>query len=154
MQSVPSAMKAVSDQMDFHSAVKVMNPANLPSDVSGMVQTMGDSHGFAQKFDEASLDKARVALNDLIEKAWVELDNEIFKCKGFQDMNRATYSQVTRDIMRLIEQINDLERIESEAIEGISQKEQEIQDAEALLAHETGLYNMQYAENLAELQIR
>ena len=28
------------------------------------------------------------------------------KCKGLQDMNRETYAQVTRDIMRLIEQIH------------------------------------------------
>merc|ERR1719248_22023 len=118
-----------------------------------MVQTLGSGNagGFANKFDEDSLEKARVALNDLIEKAWVELDDKIFKCKGFEDMNRATYGQVTRDIMRLIEQINDLERIEAEAIEGISQKEQEILDVEQLLAKETKLYNIEYAENLAEL---
>jgi len=151
---IPGAMKAVSSQMDLHSAVKVINPTVLPKDVSGMVQTIGNSGGFANKFDEDSLEKARVALNDLIEKAWVELDNKIFKCKGFEDMNRATYGQVTRDIMRLIEQINDLERIESEAIEGISQKEQEIQDVEALLEKETKLYNIEYAENAAELTIR
>jgi len=151
---IPGAMKAVSSQMDLHSAVKVINPAVLPKDVSGMVQTIGNAGGFANKFDEDSLEKARVALNDLIEKAWVELDNKIFKCKGFEDMNRATYGQVTRDIMRLIEQINDLERIESEAIEGISQKEQEIQDVEALLEKETKLYNIEYAENAAELTIR
>merc|ERR1719379_3361230 len=56
--------------------------------------------------------------------------------------------------MRLIEQINDLERIEAESVEGISQKEQEIMDAEALLAKETKLYNIEYAENKAELTIR
>jgi len=151
---IPSAMKAVSSQMDLPSAVKVIDPTTLPKEVSGMVQTIGNGAGYANKFDEDSLEKARVALNDLIEKAWVELDNKIFKCKGFEDMNRATYGQVTRDIMRLIEQINDLERIESEAIEGISQKEQEIQDVEALLAKETKLYNIEYAENAAELTIR
>jgi len=151
---IPAALKAVSAQMDLTSAVKVVDPASLPKDVSGMVQTLGNAGGFANKFDEDSLEKARVALNDLIEKAWVELDNKIFKCKGFEDMNRETYSQVTRDIMRLIEQINDLERIEAEAIEGISQKEQEILDVEQLLAKETKLYNIEYAENAAELTIR
>jgi hypothetical protein len=155
---IPMAMKAISNKMDLHSASKVINHNSLPSDVSNLVQTVSDGDsdgtGFATKFDEASLDKARIALNDLVEKAWVELDNKIFKCKGFQDMNRNNYGQVTRDIMRLIEQINDLERIEAEAIEGISQKEQEILDVEALLAKETKLYNIEYTENKAELTIR
>merc|ERR550537_1588269 len=47
-----------------------------------------------------------------------------------------------------------MERVEAEAIEGISQKEQEIQDIEALIAKETKLYNVEYAENKAELTIR
>ena len=81
-------------------------------------------------------------MNNLVEKAWTELDNKIFKCKGFQDMNRNTYGQVTRDIMRLIEQINDLERVEAEAIEGIATKEQEIQDVRVLFDKELKQYNM------------
>ena len=43
--------------------------------------------------------------------------------------------------MRLIEQINDLESIEAEAVEGISQKEQELLDVEVLLE------NIEYSEN-------
>jgi len=143
--------------MDLQSAVKVVDRSKLPSDVAGLVQTVSDGdtdNGFATAFDEKSLDKARLALNDLIEKAWLELDNKIFKCKGFQEMNRENYAQVTRDIMRLIEQINDLERIEAEAIEGIASKEQEILDVEELLDKETKLYNIEYAENKAELTVR
>jgi len=155
--SVPEAMKSISGLMDLKHAVQVVNHDKLPADVSGLVQTVGAGAGgsdFATLFDEASLDKARIALNDLIEKAWSELDDKIFKCKGFQDMNRNNYGQVTRDIMRLIEQINDLERIESEAIEGISAKEQEILDVKELLAEETKLYNIEYAENKADLTIK
>merc|ERR1719248_192325 len=100
-----------------------------------MVQTLGSGNagGFANKFDEDSLEKARVALNDLIEKAWIELDDKIFKCKGFEDMNRNNYGQVTRDIMRLVEQINDLERMQAESIAGIAEKTQQIEDTEELL---------------------
>jgi len=148
---VPHAMKAVSGQMNLPSAIKVLDTQSLPRDVTGMVQVL--SAGHAHKFDEASMDKARIALNDLIEEAWGRLDTKIFECKGFEDMNRATYGQVTRDIMRLIEQINDLERVESEAIEGISQQEQKIIELEAYLAHETKLYNMEYAENAAQLTL-
>ena len=43
-------------------------------------------------------------------------------------MNRENYGQVTRDILRFIEQINDLERVGTQAIEEISQKAQEIRD--------------------------
>jgi hypothetical protein len=100
------------------------------------------------------LAKARRALNDLIEKAWIELDDKIFKCKGFEDMNRNNYGQVTRDIMRLIEQINNLERMQAEAIAGIAEKEQQIEDVEELLKKETMLYNIEYAQNKAELTIR
>lgn len=151
--NVGEALKAASEQMDVQSASKLVEKkANLPDDVTHLVQKV--STGSFAGFDEASLDKARVALNDLVEKAWVELDDKIFECKGFQEMNRENYAQVTRDIMRLIEQINDLERIEAEAIEGISQKEQEIHDVEELLAKETKLYNIEYATNKAELTIR
>jgi len=143
---------AASHQMDLPSAAKLIQQKPLPEDVSHLVQKVQSNS--VREFSEEALAKGRRALNDLVEKAWVELDDKIFKCKGFQDMNRENYGQTTRDIMRLIEQINDLERIESEAIEGISQKEQEILDIEALLSKETKLYNLEYADNKAELTIR
>jgi len=156
---VPQALNAVADKMDLRSAAKAMNSQSLPQDVSNLVQVVADGDsdgnaGFASQFDEKSLEKARIALNRLVEKAWDELDDKIFKCKGFQDMNRNTYSQVDRDIMRLVEQINDLERIEAQAIDGINMKEQEILDVQALLAKELGLYNTEYATNKADLTIK
>jgi len=156
-ENIPAALNAIAGKMDLKSAAKVVDPQSLPQDVSNLVQVVsdGDSESdFATQFNEASLDKARIALNDLVFKAWAELDNKIFKCKGFQDMNRNTYGQVTRDIMRLIEQINDLERVESEALEGISAKEQEIQDVNALLDKELKEYKSEYAEDRAELTTR
>merc|ERR1719446_1345490 len=145
--------------MNLDSAIKVFSDSKVPADVTHLVQKVakGDTvadGGFASQFSEESLAKARKALNDLVEKAWIELDDKIFKCKGFEDMNRENYAQVTRDIMRLIEQINDLERIEAEAIAGIAEKQQQILDVEALLAKETSLYNTEHAANKAELTIR
>ena len=148
-----SVIRAVSDKMDLKTASKAVESKNLPESVSSLVQTVNSGNGFAD-FDENSLEKARIVLNDLVFKAWLEMDDKIFECKGFQDMYFANYGQVTRDIMRLIEQINDLERVEAQAIEGIQQKEQEILDVEALLAKETMLYNKDYAANKAELTIR
>merc|ERR1712100_577202 len=124
------------------SATKLVQKKQLTPDVSNLVQKVNS--GAFSRFDEDSLAKARRALNELVEKAWIELDDKIFKCKGFQEMNRENYGQVTRDITRLIEQINDLERIEAESIEGIAQKEQEIKDVEELMSKETTAYNTEY----------
>lgn len=150
--SVDEAVKAASGQMDVKAAATLMEKKPLTDDVSNLVAKV--QSGTFGGFSEESLAKARRALNDLVEKAWIELDDKIFKCKGFQEMNRENFAQVTRDIMRLIEQINDMSRIESESIDGIEGKEQEILDVEALLAKETKLYNIEYAENKAELTIR
>jgi len=155
--NLDTAMRAIESKMDLSSAAAaVEHKADLPSEVQHLVQKVssGTDAGFAAEFSEASLAKARRALNGLVEKAWIELDDKIMVCKGFEDMNRENYGQVTRDISRLIAQINDLERIEAEAIDGIAQKEQEIIDTEALLDQETASYNAEYATNSAELTIR
>jgi len=153
--NIPQAISAISSKMDLKSASALVSHKRIPADVSSLVQMAADSEAnFAAKFDEASLEKARIALNELVEKAWVELDEKIFECKGFQDMNRNNYGQVARDLMRLLEQINDLERIEAEAIEGINQKDQAFQDLRGSLEEETKLYNIEYGENKAELTIR
>merc|ERR1712125_175980 len=97
---------------------------------------------------------ARVALNDLVEKAWVELDDKIIACKEYQDMNRATFDQVVTDIARLVEQITDLERVETEAMESIAKCEAEIKAIEEELTKETQIYLKNYALNDAELTRR
>jgi hypothetical protein len=155
--NLDSAMRAVEAHMDLTSAAKaVEHKSDLPNDVQHLVQKVsgGSDAGFSAEFSEESLAKARRALNGLVEKAWIELDDKIMECKGFEDMNRENYGQVTRDIARLIAQINDLERIEAESVDGIAAKEQEILDVEALLDQETSSYNAEYATNSAELTIR
>jgi hypothetical protein len=157
-----SAMRSIESQMDVSSAAKMVVRKELTPDVQSLVQGVAGgvnsgagagNAGFAAGFSEESLAKARIALNELIEKAWIELDDKIMECKGFEDMNRENYGQVTRDIARLIEQINDLERIEAEAVEGINQKDMEIKGVEALLDKETQAYNAEYAINSATLTI-
>merc|ERR1719331_148685 len=143
--------------MDIPSAAKMVAKRSLSPEVQNLVQGVAAGStdlGFSAAFSEDSLAKARKALNGLVEKAWIELDDKIMICKGFEDMNRENYGQVTRDIARLIEQINDLERIESESVDGIAMKEDEIRDVEALLDKETKAYNTEFAANSAELTIR
>jgi hypothetical protein len=154
-----SAMRVVTKNMDVASAAKSIEHKQMEPDVQHLVQSVargesGSDLGFSAAFSEESLAKARKALNGLVEKAWIELDDKIMECKGFEDMNRENYGQVTRDIARLIEQINDLERVESESVDGIAMKEDEIRDVEALLEKETKAYNTEFAANSAELTIR
>jgi len=150
--NIEEGIQDASHQMDVGTAARLMEKKTLPPDVSNLVAKV-QTNSFGA-FSEESLAKARRALNELVEKAWIELDDKIFKCKGFQEMNRETYGQVGRDISRLLVQINDMSRIESESIAGISQKEQEIIDVETILTEQTALYNTQYAENKADLTTR
>merc|ERR1719174_2641217 len=153
MASVRAGMQAVSGKMDFKTAVKAIDHKTLPADVQSLVKTASTSGAKAQ-FDETSMAKARIALNDLVEKAWVELDDKIIECKEYQEMNRATFDQVVTDISRLVEQITDLERVETESLEGIAKMEMEIKAVEAELTKETQIYNLNYAKNSEELTRR
>jgi hypothetical protein len=150
MATVRDGMRAVAGKMDFKTAIKAIDHKNLPADVQSLVKT-ASSTGTHGGFDETSMAKARIALNDLVEKAWVELDDKIIECKEYQEMNRATFDQVTTDISRLVEQITDLERVETESLEGIAKMEMEIKAVEAELSKETKIYNYNFAKNSDEL---
>merc|ERR1719201_1309964 len=151
MASVRGGMQAVSGKMDLKTALKTVAHNKLPAEVQAFVKTEGSSKG---AFSEESMAKARIALNDLVEKAWVELDDKIIACKEYQEMNRATFDQVVTDISRLVEQITDLERAETESLEGISKTEAEIKAVEAELSKETKIYNFNFAKNSEELTRR
>merc|ERR1719409_1274454 len=144
-------MKAVSGKMDLKTALKNVAHNKLPAEVQAFVKTEGSSKG---AFSEESMAKARIALNELVEKAWVELDDKIIACKEYQEMNRATFDQVVTDISRLVEQITDLERVETESLEGIAKMEMEIKNVEAELSKETQIYNLNFAKNSEELTRR
>jgi len=154
MASVRDGMRVVSGKMDLKSAIKAIDHKNLPADVQSLVNTASATHTGKAGFDETSMAKARIALNDLVEKAWVELDDKIIECKEYQEMNRATFDQVTTDISRLVEQITDLERVETESLEGIAKMEMEIKAVEAELSKETKIYNYNFAKNTEELNHR
>ena len=57
----------------------------------------------------------RLDINELVEKAQIELDDMIFVCKRYEGMSREIHGQVTRDINYLLKQINDLSRMGIEA---------------------------------------
>jgi hypothetical protein len=150
--SITQSLRSIQGKMDIKAAAKAVQYRNLPEGVSALVKTA--SEGRRGGFDETSMSKARVALNDLVEKAWVELDDKIIECKEYQEMNRATFDQVVTDISRLVEQITDLERVETESLEGIAKSEMQIKDVEAEMSKETKIYNYNYAKNSEELTRR
>jgi hypothetical protein len=152
MASVRDGMKAVSGNMDLKTALKAIARDKLPTDVQSLVTSTSSSA--KAEFTEESMAKARIALNDLVEKAWIELDDKIIECKEYQEMNRATFDQVVTDISRLVEQITDLERVETESLEGIAKMDMEIKAVEAELSKETKIYNYNFAKNSDELTRR
>jgi len=153
--SVAQVVRTVGSNMDFASAAAKLEKKQLPADVASLVRTAAANQGAStQPFSEASLDKARVVLNGLVEASWKEMDDKIIECKEFEEQNRGTHAQVTSDISRLVEQISDLQRLETESMAGITQTDQEISDVEATLAEEQKIYDQIYAVNNAEMTIR
>merc|ERR1719162_1913873 len=69
-------------------------------------------------------------------------------------MNRGTFDQIVTDISRLVEQITDLERVETESMEGIAKMEMEIKAVEGELSKETKIYNYNFAKDTEELTKR
>jgi len=151
--SVHQSLRSIQGKMDVRAAAKAISHRKLPADVASLVRTASEG-GSSQPFEEAGMEKARVALNDLVEKAWVELDDKIIECKEYQEMNRATFDQVTTDISRLVEQVTDLERVETEAVEGITKTDLMIQAVESEISKETKIYNYNHAKNDEELTRR
>jgi len=150
-----SHLEKLGQDINLESAIKAVEH-KVPASVATLLQEhrAGYTPHTVEGLKPESFDKARIALNELVEKAWEELDDKIIKCKGFEDMNRENYHQTHRDLMRLIEQVNDLERLESEAIENIGSTDQMIHDVEDQLEQATKEYNKERAEDDQEMAIR
>lgn len=145
-------------KIDVKSAARRLE-GTLPSDLASMVKFSVDDKAQAQAetqqpFAESSLAKARKYLNQMVEKAWKELDDKLINCKEYEDKNRGAFEQVITDIARIAEQIADLERLKSETTEMGNVKEQEIIVINAQLKKETLIYNKIFMENSAEMTIR
>merc|ERR1719399_128600 len=136
-------LKAVADRLK----------GKLPADVVSMV-SLGGKGESQQPFEESSLEKARKVLNELVEKAWKELDDKVIDCKEFEERNRGTYEQVVTDIARIGEDIADFIKAKGEAQECINVKEQEIIELVAVLKTETEVYMKNLLEDQREMKIR
>jgi hypothetical protein len=163
-----AVVQAGLSKMDTVDALRRLD-GKLPDEISSLLGDFSLLHNSSQKntvklnaaegkgsqpFSEQSLAKARNILNGMVESAQDELDAKLIECKEFEARNRGTYSQVMTDIARLGEQVADLERLRSEANQGISSKDAETTNAEALLEKETEEYNRIKLEDEAEMTIR
>jgi dGTP triphosphohydrolase len=140
------------DKVNIKAAVKRLE-VQLPSDVASLVRTGAEGHS-QQPFSEDSLAKARKYLNELVFKAWGELDDKLIECKEYEDRNLQTWEQVKVDIARLAETIADLSRLKAEATEMINAMEQNILATLATLKKETEQYTKVFMVNKHELTIR
>lgn len=146
----------VENHMDLHTARSLVSRKKLPSVVSTMVQQIQSANGgapVAKSFDEASLAKARTALNKLYEEAWKNLDEAVAECKSFQEQFKENDGQVTRDISRLVEQINDLSRVESDATLGIEKLKEDVQGLKETKQTERRIYLQRDGEDKRMLAV-
>lgn len=110
--------KTVDDFRDY-------DKLNLPSDVRLMLGDSGDV-----VLDEASIDKARMILNQMMESAQDELDAKTMACKEFHERNRQTWLQVDTDLKRLSQQISDLEGIKQDSTSEIAKSTEFVNEIE------------------------
>merc|ERR1719486_1735316 len=77
---------------------------HLPQSIVSMLSEHQEKK---QPFDEASLDKARVTLNGMIETAQAEYDLKDMECRAFEERNRMEFDQTVADLSRLGSNIAD-----------------------------------------------
>lgn len=105
----------------------------LPTEVASLLHVEREN----QPLDEGSIERARKALNGMMEKAQVALDKKVIECKEFKEKNRGAEAQVVGDLARLGGMLADLARQESEANKGINEADGQMQKVEELRAEET-----------------
>jgi len=119
--------KHIHNKMDLATAVKQLH-GKLPQDVASLIRMTTQREG--GQFDEASMQKARRILNNMMLTAWGELDDVVFECKEFQERNRGTYEQVVADLARLGSQLSRLGELRVSSQQGIVDKDRERKDSD------------------------
>jgi len=95
-------INAMIPHVSFKSAAATLTKEHtVPKEVANLLQ----GGKTADKLDDASLQKARIFLNGLVESAYPYLDELIVRAKEFEYRNRGSEEQVSADIARLGQQI-------------------------------------------------
>jgi len=142
----------IHNKMDLATAVRQLH-GQLPNDVASLIRITTSEKRKGQ-FDEASMQKARKILNNMMLHAWGELDDVIFECKEFQERNRGTYEQVVADLARLGSQLSRLGELRTVSAQGIVDKDRERKDADERLSKLTTDFEKILFENQREMKIR
>merc|ERR1719367_1860111 len=124
---VKDIVKVANDRMGLDDAMRRLD-GKLPDDVASLVKVAASKRGKDTRagFDEASLQKARNILNDLMYTAFEDLDEVIIECKEFHERNRGTWKQVTSDMARLQSQLAAFDEIVIKGRTGVEEISAEI----------------------------
>jgi hypothetical protein len=142
------------DKMDIKEAARELD-GKLPNDVAALVRmSTSEGHKKSQQYDEESLQKARVILNDMMEQAWKEMDDVIFECKEFQERNRGTFEQVMADLSRLSSQLAAFGDQRVESGEGIQLQDRLRKEIETEMYMKTTTFKQHFAVNDRKMTIR
>jgi len=151
---VRDIVAAAGHKMDMKEAVQQLDD-QLPEDVMSLVRLGGEGDAKAgATLDEASMQKARGILNNMIYDAWLELDDVIFECKEFQERNRGTYEQVVNDLARLGSQLANLGEKRVNAANGIAKYDAERKQVQKLYDDTTTQFTSTRHKNQVELTRR
>lgn len=111
----------------------------LPHEVASLLHSRrGDGD---VSLGDGAVTKARGILNGMMESAQDELDAKTMACKEFKERNRGAWHQVSTDLMRLQQQITDLEGIKQESISEISKATEFVNETEEERQKEQVLYD-------------
>ena len=142
------------NKMQLQDAVRQLD-GKLPEDVAALLRlTGGQGNSKRAALDEASMQKARKILNNMIYGAWLELDDVVFECKEFQERNRGTYEQVVSDLARLGSQLAKLGEEQVSANQGVAKADTERKDADTRLQELQSQFTQTRFENNREMSIR
>merc|ERR1719367_2097390 len=141
---VKDMVKLANNRMGLDDAMRRLD-GKLPEDVASLVKVAASKRGKDTRagFDEASLQKARNILNDLMYTAFEDLDEVIIECKEFHERNRGTWKQVTNDISRLTAQLAAFKDVEIKASSGIAEISAQIRAVEEEKAKMEAAYRAQ-----------
>jgi len=123
----------------------------MPKDVALLLHTL--DHGSRGQFSEESIAKARGYLNGLLENARSELDNKIIQCREFDDQTQETMEHISTDLARSGESLADFQRLKSEANEGMSMQEQDINDADQMMRQAAQEHQSRLLKLQADLRV-
>lgn len=140
------AERAIARTVDVQSVVKRLGSRLnhlSPSTLSLVRAATGVEGGESANFDQGSIDKARVILNDMMLDAWKRLDKEVVTCREYSEQNRAEKHLVDTDVSRIGGQIADAKGMMGAAVSSAQEAEVQLADAKRRGQAQMVMFNQQ-----------